>query len=175
MAEEAEEAAEAKPADDKKKKKGSSKLVLILGVLVLLGGGAGAAWFLGLLRFGSKAANHEVAAEATPEPRPGGEHGPGPMLALDPFIANLADQSGSRYLKATFQLEFSGKTVPEGFEARSPQIRDLLLTLLTSKTFDEIRTPEGKQDLREEIIRRVNQTLDRDVVKAVYFTEFIVQ
>jgi len=47
--------------------------------------------------------------------------------------------------------------------------------LLTSKTFDEIRTPEGKQDLREEIIRRVNQTLDRDVVKAVYFTEFIVQ
>jgi flagellar FliL protein len=174
MAEEAEEAAEAKPADDKKKKKGSSKLLLIVAVL-LLGGGAGAAWFLGLLRLGAKPASHEAATEATPEPHVGAEHGPGPMLALDPFIANLADQSGARYLKATFQLEFIGKTVPEGFEARSPQIRDLLLTLLTSKTFDEIRTPEGKQDLREEIIRRVNQTLDHDVVKAVYFTEFIVQ
>ena len=47
--------------------------------------------------------------------------------------------------------------------------------LATSKTFDEIRTPEGKQQLREEIIARVNQVLDRDVAKAVYFTEFIVQ
>ena len=54
-------------------------------------------------------------------------------------------------------------------------MRDLILTLLTSKTFDEIRTPEGKQRLREEIIGRVNQTLDRDVAKAVYFTDFIVQ
>ena len=60
-------------------------------------------------------------------------------------------------------------------KARLPQMRDLLLTLFTSKTFDEIRTPEGKQQLREEIIERVNQVLDRDLVKAVYFTEFIVQ
>jgi len=59
--------------------------------------------------------------------------------------------------------------------AHLPQIRDLLLTLLSSKTFDEVRTAEGKQQLREEIIARVNQVLDRDVVKAVYFTEFIVQ
>ena len=59
--------------------------------------------------------------------------------------------------------------------ARLPQTRDLLLTLFTSKTFDEIRTPEGKQQLREEIIARVNQVLDRDLAKAVYFTEFIVQ
>ena len=42
-------------------------------------------------------------------------------------------------------------------------------------TFDDIRTPEGKQQLREEIIARVNQVLDRDLAKAVYFTEFIVQ
>jgi len=38
-----------------------------------------------------------------------------------------------------------------------------------------VRTAEGKQQLREEIIARVNQVLDRDIVKAVYFTEFIVQ
>ena len=40
---------------------------------------------------------------------------------------------------------------------------------------DDVRTPDGKQQLREEIINRVNQVLERDAVKAVYFTEFIVQ
>ena len=70
---------------------------------------------------------------------------------------------------------FGGTEVPAAMRARLPQTRDLLLTLFTSKTFDDIRTPEGKQQLREEIIARVNQVLDRDLAKAVYFTEFIVQ
>jgi len=59
--------------------------------------------------------------------------------------------------------------------ARLPQMRDLLLTLFTSKLFAEIRTPEGKALLRDEIINRVNRSLRKDVVKAVYFTDFIVQ
>ena len=54
-------------------------------------------------------------------------------------------------------------------------MRDLLLTLLTSKLFAEIRTPEGKALLRDEIINRMNRALNKDLVKAVYFTEFIVQ
>jgi flagellar FliL protein len=174
MAEQAEATADAGAAQEQEKAKKSTKLPLLLGVLVLVAAGGGAAWYFGIPHLGKKtepaagaeeaAATHTVAVER-----------PGPLVALDPFIANLADESGSRYLKATFQLEFLGKTVPAGMEARSPQIRDLLLTLLTSKSFDEIRTPEGKQELREQIIRRVNQALDRDSVKAVYFTEFIVQ
>ena len=98
-----------------------------------------------------------------------------PILPLETFIANLADEGGSRYLKATFQIEFVGVAVPPEVTPRLPKIRDLLLTLLSSKTFDDVRTPEGKQQLREEIIARVNQVLERDAVKAVYFTEFIVQ
>ena len=75
----------------------------------------------------------------------------------------------------SLQVEFVDAEPPAAFDARLPQTRDVLLTLFTSKTFAEIRTPEGKQQLREEIIARVNQVLDRDAVKAVYFTEFIVQ
>jgi flagellar FliL protein len=183
MAEEDAKPAEAAPAAEAPKRK--SKLPLLLSVLVILAGGAAAAWYLGALPIGGKA-RHAEATAAVPEAG-GGEahdaaaHGAtvkgavGPLLPFEPFIANLADQGGSRYLKATFQLEFLGTTVPAGVDGRLPQIRDLLLTLLTSKTFDEIRTPEGKQQLREEIIARVNQVLERDAVKAVYFTEFIVQ
>ncbi len=73
------------------------------------------------------------------------------------------------------QVEFFASAVPEEFTARMPQMRDLLLTLFTSKVFAEIRTPDGKALLRDEIINRLNRALGRDLVKAVYLTEFIVQ
>ena len=148
-------------------KKGRGKLLLVGGAfLVLVGGGAGAAWFLGFLPYGS---NAEAKAAKEQEPAVGA------LLPLDPFVANLADEDGKRYLKATLQLEFVGAQVPEEFSTRSPQIRDLVLTLLTSKLFSEIRTPQGKALLRDEIINRMNRALNKDLVKAVYFTEFLVQ
>ena len=51
----------------------------------------------------------------------------------------------------------------------------MLLTLFASKSFADIRNPQGKAMLREEIVNRLNTVLDEDAVKAVYFTEFIVQ
>jgi len=162
--------------DESAPAKKRSKLPLIASAVVLLAGGGAAAWYLGVLPFGGGKNRHAEATAAVEEGGHGkADKGPGPILPLETFIANLADEGGSRYLKATFQIEFLGATVPPDVNAHLPQIRDLLLTLLSSKTFDEVRTAEGKQQLREEIIARVNQVLDRDVVKAVYFTEFIVQ
>lgn len=149
---------------------GSRKMLWIGLAVLLLGGGGAGAWFAGLLP-GS-------AEESEPAP-PAGDvsiaYQPGALRALDPFIANLVDEGGGRYLKTTIEVEFAASTPPEGFDLRMPQVRDLVLTLLTSKSFDQIRTPAGKQDLREELIHRINHAFQKEVVKAVYFTEFIVQ
>ena len=146
---------------------GRGKLIPIVGgVLALAAIGGGATWWL-KFRPSPEPAETKVEAEKKPDV--------GALLPLDPFIANLADEDGKRYLKATVQLEFFDRKVPEEVNARLPQMRDLLLTLFTSKLFAEIRTPEGKALLRDEIINRVNRSLRKDVVKAVYFTEFIVQ
>jgi flagellar FliL protein len=183
MSEEAE-----KPAEGAEAPKAKSKLPLIGSGVVVLVGAVVALWYLGIGPFKSSAPKHSEANAAIEEgAEGGGEHGAaadekghegkpgGGLLSLEPFIANLADDGGRRYLKATFQVDFGTAEVPAAMAAHLPQTRDLLLTLFTSKTFDDIRTPEGKQQLREEIIARVNQVLDRDVAKAVYFTEFIVQ
>lgn len=183
MAEEVEKSPQSNAEAQGSKKR--SKLPLLVSALVLVAGGAAAAWYLGVLPGGAGKAEHAEATAAVEEHGDEGAHGGGhggkgekglgPILPLETFIANLADEGGSRYLKATFQIEFLGAGVPGDVNGRLPQIRDLLLTLLSSKTFDDVRTAEGKQQLREEIIARVNQVLDRDAVKAVYFTEFIVQ
>lgn len=178
---------EEKPAEEAEAPKKKSKLIPMVGSAVVLVAGATAAlWYLGVGPFAGGPPKHAEATAAIEEGEhggeeaaEGGEHGepgekPGGLLALEPFIANLADDGGRRYLKATFQIDF-GSAVPPSMPAHLPQVRDLLLTLFTSKTYDEIRTPDGKQQLREEIISRVNQVLDRDLAKAVYFTEFIVQ
>jgi flagellar FliL protein len=178
----AEGAEGAEGAEAPKKK---SKLIPMVGSAVVLVAGATAAlWYLGVGPFAGGRPKHAEATAAIEEGKPdgagnaeGGAPGgpPGGLVALAPFIANLADDGGRRYLKATFQIDVGSANAPASIEAHLPQVRDLLLTLFTSKTYDEIRTPEGKQQLREEIIGRVNQVLDRDLAKAVYFTEFIVQ
>ena len=185
MSEEAEKPGEGAEAPKK------SKLIPMIGsAVVLLAGATTALWYLGVGPFAGGKPRHADATAAIEEGAGehgggGGAHGGGAaenekegtggIVSLEPFIANLADDGGRRYLKATFQIDFGKGGAPGVMNARLPQVRDLLLTLFTSKTFDEIRTPEGKQQLREEIIARINQVLDRDAVKAVYFTEFIVQ
>ncbi|KAA3648372.1 MAG: hypothetical protein DWQ07_05095 [Chloroflexi bacterium] len=56
-----------------------------------------------------------------------------------------------------------------------PAINDSLLTLISSKTFEQINTAEGKEHLRVEIMELVNSRLSEYHVIAVYFTEFVVQ
>ena len=179
-----EEAAGGGAEGDAPKKK--SKLPLIIGLVVLLAGGGGAGWWFVLRKPPAPAEGEAAAKEHGAEA--GGDHAglaeheagkegekAGATEALDPFIANLADEEGRRYLKATLQFEFFEHDVPPEFEERQAQVRDAILTLLTSKTFGEVRTPQGKALLREELINRTNHVVHRDVVKAVYFTEFIVQ
>jgi flagellar FliL protein len=183
---------EAKPAEAAEAKKKSKLVPMIGSAVLLLAGGTAALWYLGVGPFAGGPPKHAEATAAIEEDGHGGGHGEAEeddghggggghgggaagIVGLEPFIANLADDGGRRYLKATFQLDFGGHSVPPTLNKRLPQVRDLLLTLFTSKTFDDIRTPEGKQQLREEIIARINQVLDKDLVKAVYFTEFIVQ
>ena len=132
------------------------------------------------------------------------EAGQGQMVDTGTKVVNLADPGGRRFLKATitievppldffFEAEVTTTEVPaaEGEAAavedpriaefdtlianKMPIINDILNTLLTSKTFDQIYTVEGKEALREEIKKEINARLPELGVIAVYFTEFVVQ
>jgi flagellar FliL protein len=165
-------------AEDKTPAGGGKRTLLVVATLVtVLGLGGGSAYFLGL--FGgdgeAQAAKRGTGHGDGHDPTAPHDASEGAIAALDSFVVNLADDGAQRYLKTTMKVEFFGGEIPALFKSREAQIRDLMLTLLSSKTVDDVRTVEGKAQLRDEVIARINRVVGGDVVKAIYFAEFIVQ
>jgi flagellar FliL protein len=94
---------------------------------------------------------------------------------MDPFVVNLADQGRPKYLKIRMSIESQEMKVNEEYGKRLPQLRDMILTVLSSKSYGEISDSEGKMKLREEIITKLNRLLRTFQVKTLYFTEFMIQ
>ena len=148
-------------------KKGSSIKWVIIAVVVLLvlSGGGLISWktFLNPAQKNVKEEGATMRVEL------------GPTFPLDAFIVNLAGPSGERYLKVTMELELKEGKLASELGRRKPQVRDTILLLLSSKTFEDVATFRGKTKLRNEITARLNGFLAPGSIKKVYFTEFVVQ
>lgn len=100
----------------------------------------------------------------------------GPQFELEPFIVNLIDDGrGPRYLKVDIKFELENEGIKDEITSRLSQIRDEMLTLLSSKRQTDVETTDGKRILKDEIFTRVNKVLVTGRVKRVYFTEFVIQ
>lgn len=156
-------------------------IILVAGTLVLGLGGAFAMFKMMSGPSGEKPAVSEDAAEkpadhGAAESKEGGHvAAAGAIADLDPFIVNLADSPEVRYLKVTMKLEMDSFAAVEDVKARTPQIRDTILVLLTSLDSVTARSPQGKHKLREDVTQRVNGLLPKKSVKSAYFTEFVIQ
>lgn len=152
---------------------GKKKLLIILIVFLLLGGGGGFAAYKFLLSDKSKDEDKDKAEEIVKETQSIEQIGI--MYDLGSFVVNLADKDADRYLKINIVLEIENEQVRIELEKRLPQIKDAITTLLITKTSEDLKTAEGMELLKEEIIKRVNAILPLGGVKNVYFTEFVIQ
>jgi len=148
-----------------KKKTGKGLIVIIIVVVAVLVGGGGAFFFLSKSG-GDKAQKKDKEDMKKDE---------SVMFALDPFVVNLNDQGATKFLKVSMQLELSNPLTLESAKGKTPQIRDAIINLLTSKTSDSLMSPEGKLQLKDEINLMANQILGNNTVKNVYLTEFVMQ
>lgn len=93
-----------------------------------------------------------------------------PMFQLEPFILNIS----SRFLKLSISIELSSPAIAEKIKAKTGAIRDTIIMFVTSKMPDDISSFEGKQQLKDELLTRLNQ-LGEGNVKNIYFTDFVMQ
>jgi len=99
------------------------------------------------------------------------------VFPLESFIVNLADREGigKRYLKITLALEVCDAEEKRMVARYTAELRDTILLLLSSQSFSEISTMEGKLELKQALLSRINHALGGRIVQRLYFTEFVVQ
>lgn len=152
------------------------KLLILVGALILLLAGGS---FFAISFFKE---DPEISEQAEGAPSPEGEKVSEEnqkkvkaTFALNPFLVNLADIEDVRFIKTTFKLGLAEEPKQEATDMDIAAIRDSIITLLTSKTSEQILTPQGKQLLRDQVRARMNElSLGFNVVE-VYIIDFVVQ
>lgn len=156
---------ETAPAAPVAARKKSKLLKLGVPVLLLLAGGGGGGWWY----FYGRASSAVQAAEPAPEPA---------MVSFEPFIVNLADPGGRRFLRVSLQLLVAGEAAAAELEEDKllhSRVRSSILELLTTQTSAGIATPEGRAALKKAIAETAAHALEHTEVSDVLFAEFVVQ
>ncbi len=165
-----------------KKKKGLLKWIILAVLLLALGGGG----FFAYKKFFAKAPEDGAKTE---EQAAAGEHGGGggepgekakpgagsQIVSLPVFLVNLADPLGRRYLKLSMDVEVVDDAAKADVAKNEAKIKDALLLLLSSKTYQELSTLDAKIQLKQDIVQRLNLILGNGKVIQVYFTEMVIQ
>jgi len=146
-------------------------LIAIIAVLVLGGGGAGAFFFLQ----GSEEETAEgVAAEPVEAP-------PADPIyhSLNPaFLVNFDHNGTIRYLQIEMQVMARDQEIIDKVELNMPAVRNKVILLLSGQNYEAVSTVEGKDNLRQEVLAAVNESLELtedNVIEEVFFTSFVVQ
>lgn len=164
------------------------KILAFVGAGLALGGALAAAVVLGMIPvpFGPLAEARAANEKANPKPAVT------VMYITKERVVNLTDKVSPRYLKVSLALEFidhKAKEPPKGEAVKLQQeefaaemsghsaiIEDALVTTLSAKVSTDLLKADGKDQLKTELIERVNHALhDEEKVVNVYFTSFIIQ
>jgi flagellar FliL protein len=162
------DAKETEKADAKPKKK--SKLIPILAVVFVLlaGGGAGGYWMYSKR---TAEAGGEAAKKEEKPPKSG-------VVDMEPFVVNLADESGKRFLRVNMKLltwdEEQAAEMKEDAVINA-KVRASILELLSLQYAAPLVTPEGKEELKKAIAEQVTEAAEELKVTDVLFVEFVVQ
>lgn len=97
------------------------------------------------------------------------------IIELQPFVVNLADREDSRYLRMSVSIGVGETKEEKPDPILMTRVRNAMLAVLTTKTADEILTPQGKSVLRKELLKAARAAIEEPQIEAIYITDFIVQ
>jgi flagellar FliL protein len=126
-----------------------------------------AAWYR--FRHSAPTARQKVKAEPTVRA----------VLHLEPFVVNLADSEGDRFLRIGIDLGLEQELEEHKRAGQSEmpmaRTRDTILMILTTCKADGLMAPAGKANLKDELTRALRERVPELGVREVYFTEFLIQ
>jgi flagellar FliL protein len=179
------------PAVGEAPKKKKLLLIILIAVVVLVLGGGGAAFFLMKKKAADEEDAEEPPAKTAKAKKKKDDRGMPPAFAkLDPFVVKLQAEQQEAYVQAVPELKLRDAHVADQIKNFTPEIRHKVLLILAGKKASELSTPEGMQQLANQIREAINATLTGEKpdpakekldvnedgpVIAVFFSSLIVQ
>jgi flagellar protein FliL len=175
-------------AGDAPKKSKKLLIIIIAAVLVIIIGVVGGMFAMG---FFDEKADQSPDGQATEESTGEGESKKAKKVEEElaeeaiywpiepPFVMNFEGKSKAKYMQvALVAMSRSQKSV-DTLKKHMPAVRNELTFLLGGQKYVEMITPEGKEQLRSEVVESINNILKINGagtgIKTVYFTSFVMQ
>lgn len=95
-------------------------------------------------------------------------------FTIEEITVNIANTRGNRFVRAGVYFE-AGPKVLEELEANRARMVDVLGQVLSSKTLDELTSPNIRGNLREDLLGIINPTLKQGRIDNIYITDLLVQ
>ena len=159
---------EKKNKKDVKEKKGNPIVLLLIIMLVLIVFLAAGFVYL-ILHTTNNTANTSAKVETTTTVEV-----PENSYALEDFIVNLQDTDKSKFIKLNVSLYFTNAKLADELKLKSGMVRDVINTTLREKKSADF-TAKGVEDLKKEIMDKVNPGLKVGKISEVYVNSIVVQ
>ena len=165
----AEEDDSVQPPAGKSKKKlfiiiGAVALLLIINVVAMIF----------IVKAMKPAAEEAKPAEAMPQVM-----APTYISLNPPFVVNFEDQSLVRFLQVTVEVMTRDPEAVAAVEQHMPRIRNNLVLLFSSQSYQTLSSREGKIKIRKQALTEVQSILEEQTGKPgideIYFTSFVMQ
>lgn len=166
-------------AGEESKAKGSLKRLLIMvgAMLAVALVSVGATLFL-TGAFDDSPEPQQLADGEEAEPQRPTERGL--YLALNPdFVIGYEVNSRQRFLRAELAVRARDQEVLDTLTRHMPRVRNNVIQVLSDRTFQDIRTDEGRQELTSVLRGIMDEIVENELgrmgVDAVLFTNFVLQ
>jgi flagellar FliL protein len=101
---------------------------------------------------------------------------PGPVQSMDPFLVNLNEPEGGRFLRVTLDIEVRDESSLHRLVEGQRIVRDEILRYLSNLTVADTMGEKNRLQIQGGIAERVSAKLgDKTMVRNVYFADFVVQ
>jgi len=156
---------------------GKKKLIIIILAVVILLGGGGAAYFL-LMGDDPEAEQTEEVVESAAEEPEGG------LAAIyvampRPFVFNVMEGKRDRLVQIKVQLLVRGEENETLAKKHIPLMEGTLVRVFGATPVEQLRSPEGKDQLRENALEALNASTKKregkGLIQTVLFTGFVLQ
>ena len=100
-------------------------------------------------------------------------------VLMPAFVVNISHNGRQRYMQVSIALMSRDQAALDALKVHMPLLRNRLVMLFSSQDFEALKTPVGKEMLRQQATASVQELAQKEIgklaVEQVLFTNFVLQ